>query len=341
MAVIRGTQARDILVGTLFDDSIFGLGGNDRILADRTVFDFVGNDDFVDGGSGDDEIFTFSGEDEVISGSGNDAVQTADGDDRIEAGLGNDDVQSGTDEDIVLGQAGDDELRGGEDDDDMRGGTGSDRVIGGSDDDALRDGDGIDRLEGRTGDDTAILTADAFTDTVVFMADDAGNGVDTIRGFNTAAPDDGGDLIDLREVAGEGFDLAEDSGDVLVLVGPAEEEVLLARVEGVGDEAALADNILDGGGAGPGFVAEAVDSDLIPFGPEREPVSGFADAAGDEVPTEAARALSPAQVLDDGAAPVSGPTEPAFATIIGLSEAGAVETGPSLDQMLANPDAVV
>ena len=341
MTVIRGTQGRDILVGTLFDDTIFGLGGNDRILADPTVFDFVGGDDVVDGGSGNDAIFTFGGEDEVNSGSGNDTVRTADGDDRIEAGLGNDDVQSGRDEDTVLGQAGDDELRGGEDDDDLRGGAGSDRVIGGSDDDALRDGDGVDQLEGRTGDDTAILTADAFTDTVVFMADDVGNGVDTIRGFNTAAPNDGGDLVDIREVAGDGFELAEDSGDVLVLVGPAEEQVLLARVEGVDDETALADNILDGGGAGTAVVAEAVDGELIPLGPESEPVLGLADALDDDGPTEADEALSLAQMLDNGVAPVSGPAEPAVAALTALGEAGAVETGPSLDHLLANPDAVV
>jgi hypothetical protein len=109
MAVIRGTQGPDILIGTLFDDSILGLSGNDRILADLTVFDFVGGDN------------------EVNSGSGNDTVRTADGDDRIEAGLGNHDVRSGRDEDTVLGQAGDDELRGGEDDDDLRGGAASDR----------------------------------------------------------------------------------------------------------------------------------------------------------------------------------------------------------------------
>jgi RTX calcium-binding nonapeptide repeat (4 copies) len=331
----------DLIVTGLGDDTIDAGDGDNTVYADNVPSDSVGGDDEVTTGSGDDEIYTFGNEDVVNSGAGADIIFTADDDDIIDAGAGADDVQSGRDEDIVLGQAGDDELRGGEDDDDMRGGTGSDRVIGGSDDDALRDGDGIDQLEGRTGDDTAILTADAFTDTVVFMADDAGNGVDTIRGFNTAAPDEGGDLIDLREVAGAGFDLAEDSGDVLVLVGPAEEEVLLARVEGVGDEAALADNILDGGGAGPGFVAEAVDGDRIPFGPESEPVSGFAEALGDEVPTEAARALSPAPVLDDGAALVSGPTEPAFAATTGLSEASAVEVGPSLDQMLANPDAVV
>jgi Ca2+-binding RTX toxin-like protein len=266
MAVIRGTEGRDTLVGTLFDDSIFGLGGNDRIFADPTVFDFVGGDDVVDGGSGNDLIFTFGGDDEVNSGSGNDTVRTADGDDRIEAGLGNDDVQSGRDEDTVLGQAGDDELRGGEDDDDIRGGAGDDRVIGGSDDDALRDGVGVDQLEGRTGDDTAILTADASTDTVVFMVDDVGNGVDTIRGFNTAAPDDGGDLIDIRQVAGEGFELVEASGDVLVFANPAGAVGLmpLARVDDVDDDAALADNILDGG-AGAALVAEAVDADPIPL----------------------------------------------------------------------------
>jgi Ca2+-binding RTX toxin-like protein len=74
MAVIRGTQGRDTLVGTLSDDTIIGLGGNDRILADFTVFDSVGGDDVVDGGSGNDEIFTFGGEDVVNSGSGNDTT---------------------------------------------------------------------------------------------------------------------------------------------------------------------------------------------------------------------------------------------------------------------------
>jgi Ca2+-binding RTX toxin-like protein len=268
MAEIRGTEGRDILVGTLSGDSIFALGGNDLVLADPTVFDFVGRGDFVDGGSGNDRIFTFGGNDQVNSGSGNDTVQTGDGDDRIDAGLGNDDVQSGRGEDIVLGQAGDDALRGGEDHDELDGGAGSDRVIGGSDDDTLSDGDGVDQLEGRTGDDTVILTADVFTDTVVFMADDVGSGVegDTIQGFNTAAPDDGGDLIDIRQVAGDGFELEEDSGDVLVFVDPAGAVGLtqLARVEDVG-EAALADNILDGGGAGASLVAEAVEDELVPL----------------------------------------------------------------------------
>jgi hypothetical protein len=70
-------------------------------------------------------------------------------------------------------------------------------------------------------------------------------------------------------------------------------------------------------------------------------VSGFAEVLGDEVPTEAAQALSLAQVLDDGAAPVSGPAEPIGAAITTLGEASAVETGPSLDHLLANSDAVV
>jgi Ca2+-binding RTX toxin-like protein len=267
MAVIRGTQGGDILRGTLSGDSIFGLGGNDLIQADPTVFDFVGGGDFVDGGSGNDRIFTFGGNDQVNSGSGNDTVQTADGNDRIDAGSGNDDVQSGRGKDIVLGQAGDDALRGGEDDDDLRGDAGRDRVIGGSGDDTLRDGAGVDRLEGRTGADTVILTADASTDTVVFMADDVRNGVDTIRGFSTAARNAGGDLIDIRLVAGEGFRLVENAGDVLVFVDPAGAAGLtrLARVEDVGDDAALADNILVGSGAGAALAAEAVDADLIPL----------------------------------------------------------------------------
>jgi Ca2+-binding RTX toxin-like protein len=298
MAIIRGTQGHDTLVGTLFNDTILGLGGNDRIFADPTVFDFVGGNDIVDGGSGNDQIFTFGGNDQVNSGSGNDTVQTADGVDKIDAGLGNDDVQSGRGKDIVLGQAGDDALRGGEDNDDLSGGDGRDRVIGGSGDDTLRDGVGVDQLEGRTGNDTAILTADGSTDTVVFMVDDVGNGVDTIRGFSTAAPNAGGDLIDIRQVAGEGFRLVENSGDVLIFVNPAGAVGLtqLARVEDVGDDAALADNILGGGGAGAALVAEAVEGGLIPLGTDGGPLLGL-----DDGPTEADEALSLAQMLDDGA----------------------------------------
>jgi Ca2+-binding RTX toxin-like protein len=86
MAVIQGTERGEFLGGTLSGDRIFGLGGDDLIQADPTFFDFVGGNDFVDGGSGNDQIFTFGGNDQVNSGSGNDAVQTADGVDRIDAG---------------------------------------------------------------------------------------------------------------------------------------------------------------------------------------------------------------------------------------------------------------
>ena len=71
MAVIRGTQGGDFLRGILLGDSIFGFGGNDLIQADPTVFDFVGGNDVVDGGSGNDRIFTFGGKDTVDGGSGN------------------------------------------------------------------------------------------------------------------------------------------------------------------------------------------------------------------------------------------------------------------------------
>ena len=67
----------------------------------------------------------------------------------------------------------------------------------------------------------------------------------------------------------------------------------------------------------------------------------FAEVLGDDGPTEAAEALSVAQVPDNGTAPVSSPAEPAVAAITGLGEASVVETGPSVDHLLANPDAVV
>jgi hypothetical protein len=136
---------------------------------------------------------------------------------------------------------------------------------------------------------------------VVFMVDDVRNGVDTIRGFSTAARNAGGDLIDIRQVAGEGFRLVENSGDVLIFVNPAGPVGLtqIARVEDVGDDAALADNIL-GSGAGAALVADAGDGALIPRGSESGPVARFAEVLGDVEPTEAAELLGFAQVLDDG-----------------------------------------
>ena len=193
MATIEGGSRNDTLVGTLGGDTIRGRGGNDTIYADPTVFDFIGGNDTVDGGDGDDLIYAFGGRDNVRGGTGRDRIFTADGDDVIDAGTGDDsDVQSGRGNDLVHGGDGADDLKGGEGADRLYGEAGADRVAGGSDNDLVVGGEGADTLGGRTGADRLKLQeATRVTDTIVFQAEDVGAGVDTIVGFDPGAPNTG------------------------------------------------------------------------------------------------------------------------------------------------------
>jgi hypothetical protein len=56
----RGTPRDDTLVGTMGGDTIHGYGGHDRIYADLTVYDHIGRGDAVDGGDGDELIYTYN-----------------------------------------------------------------------------------------------------------------------------------------------------------------------------------------------------------------------------------------------------------------------------------------
>jgi Ca2+-binding RTX toxin-like protein len=244
MATIEGGSRNDTLVGTLGGDTIRGRGGHDTIYADPAVFDFIGGNDTVDGGDGDDLIYAFGGRDSVRGGTGRDRIFTADGDDVIDAGTGDDsDVQSGRGNDLVHGGAGADDLKGGEGADRLYGEAGADRVAGGSDNDLVVGGEGADTLGGRTGADQLDLgEVTRAADTVVFQAEDVGAGVDTIVGFDPGAPSAGGDLLDLRALAGSVLVTDAGDGTAAVHVGGT----LLAQVEGVSAAELLDGNVLFG-----------------------------------------------------------------------------------------------
>ncbi|GLR89721.1 calcium-binding protein [Bradyrhizobium iriomotense] len=74
MAVIRGTNSDDHLVGTPDRDFIQGLGGNDRISGGAGADDLEGNrgDDTISGGAGDDYLFGDQGNDVLFGNQGND-----------------------------------------------------------------------------------------------------------------------------------------------------------------------------------------------------------------------------------------------------------------------------
>jgi hypothetical protein len=87
---------------------------------------------------------------------------------------------------------------------------------------------------------------DATTDRVLILADDVGEGVDTIRGFDTTAPAEGGDLVDLSELHGVSLLAAADGEDVLLFAEPGSDKgpILIARVRLVELDDLLDDNII-------------------------------------------------------------------------------------------------
>lgn len=118
------------LVGTLSDDVINGLGGDDKI----------------DGYSGDDHL---------IGGAGNDTLQGHDGDDHLEGGAGDDKLSS---------SAGNNILDGGDGNDTFFSITyGEDQIIGGSGDDTIYAVTGTSVITGGTGNDTINVSSAEVT----------------------------------------------------------------------------------------------------------------------------------------------------------------------------------
>jgi hypothetical protein len=122
MALFRGTNAADTLIGTGGDDTQLGFGGNDRLF----------------GEDGNDLLRGYDGDDLLVGRDGND---------RLDGGDGNDALNGGRDNDLLLGRDGRDQLVGS---------TGNDRLFGDAGDDRLFGGDGNDLLDGGAGDDVII-----------------------------------------------------------------------------------------------------------------------------------------------------------------------------------------
>jgi hypothetical protein len=132
----------ETLIASPFDDYVFGAasGGNVYLSGGNDVFDNTETQtvsDYVDGGDGNDTMWSGDGLDTLIGGTGNDALN---------------------------GERGADQLDGG---------SGADTLSGGDGDDLLEGGAGVDHLSGGNGDDTlvwrdadALLSGDAGTDTL-------------------------------------------------------------------------------------------------------------------------------------------------------------------------------
>jgi Ca2+-binding RTX toxin-like protein len=191
MAIIKGTNAADSIVGTDELDRLYGLGGNDLLLGS-------GEYDRLYGGRGDD-ILHAAGASQLHGGSGNDSLS---------GNTGNDELYGGAGDDQLSGQAGNDLLVGGNGGDYLSAGSGNDTLLGGAGDDgfdfAERGPDfslvdvGNDLIDGGRGIDSIFFASDFYSTTSPLVADLEGGAYSVTGGT--------GRLINIENIWGTNFD---------------------------------------------------------------------------------------------------------------------------------------
>jgi Ca2+-binding RTX toxin-like protein len=155
-------------------DTLLAGSGNDYLWGDNEWTEGASTDnDYIDGGWGDDSLYGGAGNDTLYGGPGADGVLGSGGNDTLfgdqenETMLdGNDIIRGGTGNDVLYGGGGDDELLGmttsehyadfytnPDGDDTLYGGSGKDYIVGGPGNDWIFGDGGDDRLWGGNGDD--------------------------------------------------------------------------------------------------------------------------------------------------------------------------------------------
>jgi len=186
------------IVGTQYDDVIYGTSGRDVIWA----------------GPGDDKIYGELGNDLICGGSG---------DDVIHGGRGNDEIYGGSGADRVYGDLGDDKVSGGAGDyDDVSGGLGIDTVDGGPGDYDLVHGDyGYDRMSGGPGKHDIASFATA-------VAGGKGTGIWASLRAHVARGDGHDKLYEFEDLEGSAFrdTLIGDGGPNVIKGGPGDDHLI-------------------------------------------------------------------------------------------------------------------
>lgn len=137
--IIIGNGKRNFIRGTIFNDTICGLGGND----------------FIKAGGGNDIVYGNGGSDRLIGGNGNDTLYGGNGKDFL-YGLDEDHENfDESDEGDFLTQEGD-TLYGGNGKDYLYGGPGNDTLYGENGKDYLNGGEGLDENIGGPGNDNCV-----------------------------------------------------------------------------------------------------------------------------------------------------------------------------------------
>jgi uncharacterized repeat protein (TIGR01451 family) len=108
--VTRGTRDDDVVAGTAFGDTIYGLDGSDLLRGADGADCLWGGEgsDVLDGDGGDDALWGGNGPDRLVGGAGNDRLYGGLKRDVLSGGLGDDQLYPGTGRDLVRGGAGND-----------------------------------------------------------------------------------------------------------------------------------------------------------------------------------------------------------------------------------------
>lgn len=149
-----------------YDSVIYGGDGNDFISTSKSAVTAV---DWVDGGAGNDKIYTHAGDDKIYGGTGDDDIIAGADDDDIFGGDGADTIDGDAGVDQIDGDAGNDVIRGGDGNDELCGGGDSDDIYGMNDNDCICGGDNVTNDDG-IGD--VPLRGDSGTDTCYYYTGD-------------------------------------------------------------------------------------------------------------------------------------------------------------------------
>lgn len=252
----------DSIIGTNFDDVIFGGDGADTITSNGAFQGFPGGPppggDLVYGGDGDDVIttefpgvpgFSSSIGDTVFGGSGNDFILGAvagaiSPTDTLDGGLGNDTIDGNGGEDII------------------NAGLGNDTVIARA---------GVDTVDGGDGEDTIDFSKDATS-----LVIDLDTGATTVTYVGGAESETNSNFEHVLGTAGDDVITGDAQGNSLVggggddtLDGRAGSDTLFA---GAGDDSII-------GGEGPN------DSDLLDYSDDSDGVTVIFDGTESGVVT--------------------------------------------------------
>ncbi len=151
--VLGGTNANDILVASIGDDTLYGDGGNDVVEGG------FGND-IINAGDGDDIIKDMGGDDNIKAGEGNDVVHAGPGLDLVMGNDGQDFIFLGTD----MGS----EVFAGQGDDFIYGNRNAERILGNEGNDWIETG----TFDGAPGDNfDEVFAHDEIDGHDVFLGD--------------------------------------------------------------------------------------------------------------------------------------------------------------------------